>query len=460
MVNLTGPEKYLHLRHEFPWFKYESVEIIRERDVCFIFNFNVSDRYRFSPSITLPYHPLLNTREFSDEALYNLGFHIGLVELISYWKAFCSPEVRIAAGKLIDISDYEWWRKLYFHGLGEFFFLNGIEPDYDEFMHITQEGDRKIEPFRVNTRENFVMVPVGGGKDSVVTLELMKMSGKRVVPFIVNPRGASSKSVEAAGLQKDLLVVKRRLDPLLLELNSQGYLNGHTPFSALLAFVSVLTASMAGISSIALSNESSANESTVPGSKINHQYSKSFEFENDFRWYLKKNVTVDINYYSFLRPLSEIQIAALFSRFKWHHESFRSCNVGSKTDSWCGACAKCLFTSIMLAPFLGVNRIHELLGKDILDDLNLLPLLDELSGFSSVKPFECVGTITEVKAALNEIAKIERRIPLLVERYLEKDEQSHIDLFGKHLRQFDGEHNVPAELFQQLKETLNDHTGY
>ncbi len=114
----------------------------------------------------------------------------------------------------------------------------------------------------------------------------------------------------------------------------------------------------------------------------------------------------------------------------------------------------------MLAPFLGVNRIHELLGKDILDDLNLLPLLDELSGFSSVKPFECVGTITEVKAALNEIAKIERRIPLLVERYLEKDEQSHIDLFGKHLRQFDGEHNVPAELFQQLKETLNDHTGY
>ncbi len=460
MLNLPGSEKYLYLRQEFPWFKYESVEVIHERDIRFVFHFNASDRYHFSPSVTIPDHPLFNSRDISDEILFNLGFHIGLVELVSYWKAFCSPEVRISAGSLFDVADYEWWRKLYFHGLGEFFFLNGIEPDYDHFMVINQTGGKPITPFKVKIRDNFIMVPVGGGKDSVVTLELMKMSGKRVVPFIVNPRGASLNSVTAAGLQKDLLVVKRQLDQTLLDLNAHGYLNGHTPFSALLAFVSMVTATLAGIPSIALSNESSANESTVPGSKINHQYSKSLEFENDFRWYVWKNITHDINYFSFLRPLSEIQIAALFSRFKWHHDSFRSCNVGSKTDSWCGSCAKCLFTSIMLAPFLGVERVHELIGRAILDDLALEPLLDELSGFSTVKPFECVGTVTEVKAALCEIAKVEKNPPALIQRYLDKEGQFQDDQFGMHLKHFDSENNVPKELFQQLKETLNDHTGY
>ena len=67
----------------------------------------------------------------------------------------------------------------------------------------------------------------------------------------------------------------------MLQLNSEGYINGHTPFSAIVAFSSVLTAALNGQKYITLSNENSANESTVKDSKVNHQYSKSYEFELD-----------------------------------------------------------------------------------------------------------------------------------------------------------------------------------
>lgn len=121
----------------------------------------------------------------------------------------------------------------------------------------------------------------------------------------------------------------------MLQLNKEGFLNGHTPFSALVAFSSVIAARMAGLSYIALSNESSANESTVQGSTVNHQYSKSFEFEEDFHQYQTDHLPGSAYYFSMLRPLSEFQIAKYFAKQKQYHKIFRSCNAGSKTDSWC-----------------------------------------------------------------------------------------------------------------------------
>ncbi|MBR5664177.1 MAG: hypothetical protein IKX13_00275, partial [Bacteroidales bacterium] len=197
----------------------------------------------------------------------------------------------------------------------------------------------------------------------------------------------------------------RPIDKRLLELNAEGYLNGHTPFSAMLAFYSLLIATLAGRSRIALSNESSANEPTVQGSDVNHQYSKSIEFEADFREYVAQYLTEDVSYYSFLRPLSELQIAMLFSRCTAYLPVFRSCNVGSKQDIWCGHCPKCLFTCIMLSAFLPAEKVREIFGKDLLEDETLWPVLKELCGETAVKPFECVGTREEVCMALCEIIR-------------------------------------------------------
>ena len=173
----------------------------------------------------------------------------------------------------------------------------------------------------------------------------------------------------------------------------------------MLAFYTLLASACSGIANIALSNENSANEATVVGTEVNHQYSKSLEFENDFRQYTRATFPEHYNYFSFLRPLTELQIAMLFSRYTEFHDVFRSCNVGSKQDIWCCHCAKCLFAYIILSPFLPPERLSKIFGSDLLDDTTLSHEFDQLTGQAATKPFECVGTVSEVNIALSMALK-------------------------------------------------------
>jgi len=171
----------------------------------------------------------------------------------------------------------------------------------------------------------------------------------------------------------------------------------------MLAFNTVLSSLLTGARHIALSNESSANESTVSNSNINHQYSKSFEFEQDFRAYIEKYVSDEVNYFSFLRPLSELQIASIFACYPKFHSVFKSCNAGSKTDSWCCNCSKCLFAYIILSPFISQKEMISIFGQNLFDNKKMLLYFDQLCGIEKIKPFECVGTIDEVNVALCQI---------------------------------------------------------
>lgn len=395
--------KYLfeRLRKDYPTFTYSSFDYEIQNDTLkIIYDFNISDKYFFSPEIQIKSNRHINWNSFSLSEIKNLVFNMGMVELVSYWKATCSPNVIIKAGSLNE-DQIGFWKKLYYHGLGEFYYLNNIDVDIESALEITTIGD---DYFVLDSTlsDKKVLVPIGGGKDSIVTLELLSGSDFEVLPLIVNPRPASWRTIETAGYSReDCLVVNRSIDKQLLELNKQGFLNGHTPFSAMIAFTSAMLAYITSTANIALSNESSANDSTVPGSKINHQYSKSFEFEDDFYNYSRKYLIKNLNYFSFLRPLNELQIAKLFSGFKDHYYTFRSCNVGSKEDSWCGKCPKCMFTYIILSPFIDNDVLKKIFGKDMLEDLSLASVFKELTGISYVKPFECVGTPDEIVSALN-----------------------------------------------------------
>ena len=246
------------------------------------------------------------------------------------------------------------------------------------------------------------LVPVGGGKDSAVTLSLLEGEKEKNCCYIINPRGATLKTVERAGYGEEKLVcAKRTLDRNMLELNRQGFLNGHTPYSAIVAFSATIAAYMRGIRYIALSNESSANESTVEGSTVNHQYSKSFRFEKAFHDYEKAYIASGTYYFSMLRPLSEFQIARYFATCRQFHDIFRSCNAGSKEDKWCGHCPKCLFVCLILSPFLSRKEITDIFGRDMLEDPDMLEDFRKLTGMEKEKPFECVGSRDEVNAAVN-----------------------------------------------------------
>ena len=420
---MDNQDKYLALRRQYPVFEYVDYHYrVEPEGLRLWFDFRMGD-VEFHPTATVERRPFLDLeRPGLDRAV----FDIGMVELVSYWKCTCPPAVRVLCGSLTD-SQIAFWRKLYWHGLGEFFYTNGIRETPEAFMQIV--GTRRAVSASMDgdvdgghgTPCPCYLVPVGGGKDSVVTLELLRRAGKTVRPLIMNPRGATTGCAQVAGFSLDeVLVIRRTIDPTLLDLNAQGYLNGHTPFSAMLAFYTRLASLLSGVPNVALSNEDSANESTVRGSDVNHQYSKSLEFEDDFREYcvnasMCKCVSADapatdaithshthaFNYFSFLRPLSELQIAMLFSRLTDYHDVFRSCNVGSKQDIWCGHCAKCLFAYIILSPFMAPERLAQIFGHDLLDDTTLRTEFDQLCGRTATKPFECVGTVDEVLTALS-----------------------------------------------------------
>jgi len=447
-------KKYLNFRQEFPVFIYQSYSFrVTHQGLEAEFVFELPGKCEFRPSLKLPSRGFYHFDKLSNEALENLVFHIGMVELISYWKAACPPQLIVKPHALTH-DQVVWWKKLYFHGLGEFFYLNGIDSSEEDFMQISSEGEQtKLITNKLN--EAKVLIPVGGGKDSIVTLELLKEADFESIPFMLNPREASERTVEIAGYQmEESIIVQRSLDKQLLELNKEGFLNGHTPFSALLAFSTALAALAAGVKYIALSNESSANESTVPDSTVNHQYSKSFEFEKDFVGYAQKYLHPDLSYFSFLRPVNELQIAKLFSGFPQHFDSFRSCNVGSKTDSWCGSCPKCLFTYSILSPFIPPEKLKMIFGKDLFADEKLLPVFDELTGKSAVKPFECVGTPDEVQAALsNTINKWEgSELPFLLRQFKSRvSTQQFEDL----LRSYESENYLTPDFAKVLRVALS-----
>ena len=451
-------EKFNKLRAEYPFLSFDGFDYqYADKGLRVQFHFSLADKFVFHPTLTVPVKEFFIPGNIDDSFLKNILFQIGMVESISYWKAAC-PQKLIVRGHSLTEEQVAWWKKLYYNGLGEFMYMNGISADKDDFIQIESEAGHQLKPFTLQL-DNEAIVPVGGGKDSVVTLEILgKDNGN--IPLILNPRDASKGTVMKMGLYYDSIVeVYRTIDPVLLELNTKGFLNGHTPFSALLAFISVLAAGLTGKKYIALSNESSANESTVKGSEINHQYSKSIEFEEDMRNYLNRYITPDIEYFSFLRPLNELQIAQLFSGLPQYFDVFKSCNVGSKTDTWCGNCAKCLFTYIILSPFLSQDKLEAVFGKNLLKDVNLWPLLRQLSGMTESKPFDCIGTMDEVNAALiltmNMMNKEE--LPELLQLYKDSEIYSRYRDFdaGALLKSFNDKHFLPEEFAVLLRSKIH-----
>lgn len=414
---------------------------------------NAQQTVEFHPCFSIPARSFYHWDSIPKPLLDNLIFHIGMIELISYWKIACPKKVVIKPFA-IDEEQIRWWKKLYFNGLGEFFYVNGIQTNINDFMTITFSSYQPVGTCHgaSNLLHEQTLIPVGGGKDSVVTLELLK-NRVPAIPLIINPRGATKECVAAAGYSEDqTAIIKRILDPTMLQMNAEGYLNGHTPFSAMLAFYTILLGFATKSRYIALSNESSANEPTVPDTEINHQYSKSVAFENDFRHYVSKYIDADIQYFSFLRPLNELQIAKLFSRAKKYRKVFKSCNAGSKTDSWCGKCPKCLFTWLALSPFISRAELTDIFGKDLLSDNNLRPILDQLDGSVEVKPFECVGTVGEVRACVNKILQTDDNLRDTILDGVEKTQDLTVE---DYVSQFDDGNNLP-ELFKKiLKEALN-----
>jgi hypothetical protein len=217
--------------------------------------------------------------------------------------------------------------------------------------------------------------------------------------MMLNPSSAARK-IAAHVTPADPVIIHRTICPELLELNRRGFLNGHTPFSGYLAFLGAACLLLHGYSNVIVANERSSDEANVSylGREINHQYSKSFRFERLFDEYLAKFLVANGRYFSFVRPLYELQIGKVFSGFPAFFELFKSCNR-NRSDSWCGQCPKCLSVFLTMYPFVPRSALLKIFGRDLFYSEETIPILRELAGFE-IKPFECVATTAEIIAAL------------------------------------------------------------
>lgn len=454
--------KYEKFREEVPVFEYKSYSINETDDTIEVgFEFEFPNLAKFTPGWTFRKPKDISVK--GDLTFERMVFSLGMAEAVSYWKAACSPVFRVKCGEL-DSEQIHWWKKLWYLGLGELFFVNGIKADFDSFVNMEAVGSFDSSLKETDRKPDGCLVPIGGGKDSALTLETLVNAGMKCRCYSINKRRSIIDTVTAAGLSEDALIISQRhFDRSLIELNNKGYINGHTPFSSIVAFSAEITAYLNGLKYIVLSNESSANESTVVGQDVNHQYSKSFEFEQDFHSYEEKYLRTGQYYFSFLRPLAEFQIAKMFVSHRKYLPVFRSCNLGSKVspDIWCGECPKCLFVCLILSPFLSLSELNDIFGRDMLNDEKMKEYFIELIGQSEHKPFECVGSIDEVNLAVSlAVRKLEangEKLPMLFEEYKGRGlyHPENIDILNdKCCGSYNEQNLLPDEFKTILKEEM------
>ena len=352
-----------------------------------------------------------------DCALQQLFFVAG----VSYYKSFVAPEISVEAGA-IDENLKRFLDVTYTRGLGEFWYLNKLNPHSKVEFPITTKGALA----RHELSGQGLLIGIGGGKDSLVSVELLRDSGLDIATWSLNHRPQLTPLVERIGLPH--FWVDREWDPQLLTFKDDPEaLHGHIPISAIFACVGTIVAILSGRRDTVVSNEQSANEPTLfyEDVAINHQYSKSQEFEKNYQALLRSCFGESLRYYSLLRPLSELHIAELFSEtgFEKYHDVFSSCNRAFVHSSdhmfWDGACPKCAFVFLALTPFVDREKLEALFsGKNLLLDVSLVPTYRQLLGIEGDKPLDCVGEVKESRAAMREaqrnypeLAKYQFEIP-------------------------------------------------
>jgi hypothetical protein len=318
---------------------------------------------------------------------------------VSYYKTAAPPRISLP-NDVLSVSEAALLRDVYVEGLAEFGYVNDLDlRDVHIDAAIVDDGPRPVVP-----ANDTVLVPFGGGIDSIVTVELMRPLADLALFVVGRPNDRYDAIERAAAITKLPIVrAERALDEQVLRSRELGFLNGHVPITGVISAIAVLAAALAGRSAVVMSNEWSASAATLDhGDRpINHQWSKSLAFEAEFRH------VAPVEYFSRLRPYSEYWIAERFARLDQYHDTFRSCNRAFHTDParrldhWCGECDKCCFIDLILAPFVPRVALEAVFdGKEPLANPALRPQFEALLDISGApRPFECIGDVTECRAA-------------------------------------------------------------
>ncbi|HET7930302.1 MAG TPA: UDP-N-acetyl-alpha-D-muramoyl-L-alanyl-L-glutamate epimerase [Rhodanobacteraceae bacterium] len=376
------------------------------------------ERIRFPDAPAIP----AGRRDAFDAALQLLHLIAG----VSYYKAGVPERIEVAGGAL-DGATAGLLDTLYFDGLAEFAYRNKLDLRGRIAFPRDASGAASPAPFGGDLPRR-TLVPIGGGKDSLVVAEALKTAGIAATATWVGASPLIAAVAARTGLPT--LNIGRELAPALFEYNRMGAWNGHIPVTAINSAILGCAAVLYGLDAIAFANERSASAATLEyeGRQVNHQWSKGWVFEQAFAAQLRSHVAAKLDYFSLLRPYSELAVTRAFAKSgAAYFDAFSSCNrnfriLGPKpSDRWCGQCPKCHFVFLALAPFLPKPRLLAIFGRNLLDDEALAPGFDALVEYHDHKPFECVGEASEARAALATLAaRPEWREDALVARFREE----------------------------------------
>ncbi len=400
------------MQNKVIFFEFTSYKFEPEKKRIF-FNYKTEFKNKkqlfFTETVILPKIP--DTKSLPKELLAKLleGLHIILG--VSYYKLYCSHKIKLPYR--LSKQEASFWQTVYKKGLGEFFYKNDLDPKTGALFQSARPSTYSkisalVSPKLSLPRYNRYLVGIGGGKDSIVVAELFKKNKFDITGFAVSTNKKSpliDTIVKKIGI-KDLKI-KRILDKKVFDKHQY---NGHIPISAIYAYLGIFAAVLYKYSYFIVGNEYSSNFGNLKykGQIINHQWSKSFEFEKLFQDYVKNFISPDIFYFSLLRPFYEIRVVKMFSELKKYFTLFSSCNsnfkikrltLGQTRGKWCNQCPKCVFVFILLSAFLTKKELINIFSKNLYEDKNLLPLFKDVLGFGKVKPFDCVGTFEEAQTA-------------------------------------------------------------
>jgi hypothetical protein len=327
---------------------------------------------------------------------------------VSYYKTSAPPVVDL--GDLATTAkERGFLRTFYTEGLAEFAYRNGLDLSY--LQVVGPELERR-EPVAYAPQPGRPLVPFGGGVDSIVTAEAVREHHPGAALFVVSRPGDRFDAIEQPARVTGLPVVRaeREIDPTVVRSTELGYLNGHVPVTGIVSAIAVVAAVLGGRDAVVMSNEwsASAGNLVVGGRTVNHQWSKGIEFELAFRELLGATFDPPPEYFSLLRPYSELWVAKRFAALPRYHQVFHSCNRAfhidraKRLDRWCGTCDKCCFIDLILSPFLSPSALSSIFdGREPLDNPSLEGRFLTLVGAGTgSKPFECVGEEGECRAAL------------------------------------------------------------
>ncbi|MGI6680441.1 MAG: hypothetical protein ACOX3T_02975 [Bdellovibrionota bacterium] len=390
-------ETSLQKTYKYKTFNFDSYEFNKDT-LKLELNYSLDNEIKFTE--TLQFEHKIDFKHINEGNLNTILKNVHLAFGVSYYKTYCPKNISLPFYKLTE-NEANFWSAFYKNSLGEFCFKNELDPSI--IATFPFNNDYTLKAFNVELKKRYLL-PIGGGKDSILSANILKHLGKDTTAFVLKPHKLIDAGIELLGL--DAIRINRVLCPNIFELNKQGALNGHVPITGFISFLLILSAYLYDFSDVVLSLENSASEEQayIGDFKVNHQYSKSIIFEEAFIKHLKENISKDFNYYSLLRPFNELLIAKLFASdaldCKKHFTSFSSCNknftIGNPLkERWCANCPKCAFVYLLFAPFLSDDDLNLIFEDNFLAKTALKETYLELLGLREHRPFECVGSLDE-----------------------------------------------------------------